>query len=292
MKIIFSKLPESGWWSRGIPKYKDNPAMVKGAIPNVKLLIKERNTIISAIKNEGHEIIELDFPNELDAKDPHHDFVFIRDPFISDQKGKAIILRAGEPARRIENGVVKKSLELLGMKIHEIPDKSGVRADGGEFYYCAHDKVLFSGLQRNTQRGVDFVAEELNVNEVILLKGKGYHLDTFFTPALNNNGHIAALIICEDILESKSRKNLYNFADQKNIPVFTIPAVDAIGTKKQIGTFAANALPLPGVLFRPDYFSNPSIDEKLKNLGIKVIITPTSQFQLSGGSVHCITNEL
>ena len=78
----------------------------------------------------------------------------------------------------------------------------------------------------------------------------------------------------------------------KNIPVFTIPVIDAIGTKKQIGTFAANALPLPGALIRPDYFSDPSIDNQLKKLGIKTIITPTSQFQLSGGSVHCVTNEL
>ena len=108
------------------------------------------------------------------------------------------------------------------------------------------------------------MAEELNVNEVVLLEGEGYHLDTFFTPALNKNGHIAALIICEDILKPKSKKALYNFSDHKNIPVFTIPVIDAIGTKKQIGTFAANALPLPGVLIRPDYFSNPSIDETIK----------------------------
>ena len=292
MKIVLSKLPKSGWWHSGIPKYKDNPAMVKGAVPNVKSLIEERSNLISSIKNEGHKIIELEFPNELDGKNIHHDFVFIRDSFISDQKGKAIILRAGEPSRRIENNIVKKSLELLEIKIHEIPNRSGVRADGGEFYYCAHDKVLFSGLQINTRPGVDFVAEELNVNEVVLLEGEGYHLDTFFTPALNKNGHIAALIICEDILKPKSKKALYNYSDHKSIPVFTIPVIDAIGTKKQIGTFAANALPLPGVLFRPDYFSNPSIDEKLKELGIKIIITPTSQFQLSGGSVHCVTNEL
>ena len=49
---------------------------------------------------------------------------------------------------------------------------------------------------------------------------------------------------------------------------------------------------LPGILLRPDYFSNPIIDEQLSELGIKTKITPTSQFQLSGGSVHCVTNEL
>ena len=42
----------------------------------------------------------------------------------------------------------------------------------------------------------------------------------------------------------------------------------------------------------PGPFSNPYIDEKIMEMGINVVITPTSQFQLSGGSVHCLTNEL
>ena len=292
MKIVLSKLPESGWWRNGIPKYNDNPAMKKGKIPNIHLLIKERNNLINAIQKEGHEIVELDFPKQLDNKKLNHDFVFIRDPFISNQNGKAIILRAGEPSRRVENGVVKNLLEELQINICEMPNKSGWRADGGEFFYCANNKVLFSGLQRNTQKGVDFVAEELNVNEVVLLKGKGFHLDTFFTPALNKEGHIVALIICEKILDPQSKKNLFNYADNNNIPIFNIPESDALGTKRKTGKFAVNALALPGVLFRPDYFSNPIIDQQLNEIGIKIKITPTSQFQLSGGSVHCVTNEL
>ena len=55
---------------------------------------------------------------------------------------------------------------------------------------------------------------------------------------------------------------------------------------------SANALPLPGTLIRPSPFSNPDIDEKIMGMGINVVINPTSQFQLSGGSVHCVTNEL
>ena len=46
------------------------------------------------------------------------------------------------------------------------------------------------------------------------------------------------------------------------------------------------------LFLRTDNFSNPIIDEQLSELGIKIKITPTSQFQLSGGSVHCVTNEL
>ena len=292
MKIVISKLPKSGWWQNGIPKYDDNPAMVEGAIPDLNIVEKERRGLISSIRNSGHEVIEFDFPNELDKDEPKHDFIFIRDSFITDQNGTAVILRAGEPQRRVENKIVKIYLESMGMNIVEIPDEKGIRADGGEFYFCAKDNVLFSGLQRNTRTGADHVAEALNVKEMIILKGDGYHLDTFFTPVINIDGRISALIVCTSILSNGSKKRLYQFADEKDIPVFVIPPDDAIGTGKMIGNFAANALPLPGVLIRPNHFTDPSIDEKLMDMGIDRIITPTSQFQLSGGSVHCMTNEL
>ncbi len=292
MKIAISKLPKSGWWQNGIPKYDDNPAMVEGAIPDLNIVEKERWGLISSIRNSGHEVIEFDFPNELDKDEPKHDFIFIRDSFITDQNGTAVILRAGEPQRRVENKIVKIYLESMGMNIVEIPDEKGIRADGGEFYFCAKDNVLFSGLQRNTRTGADHVAEALNVKEMIILKGDGYHLDTFFTPVLNVDGRISALIVCTSILSNGSKKRLYQFADEKDIPVFVIPPDDAIGAGKMIGNFAANALPLPGVLIRPNHFTDPIIDEKLMDMGIDRIITSTSQFQLSGGSVHCMTNEL
>ena len=53
--------------------------MQEGRVPNGILLGKERSALISAIKEEGHEIIELDFPKQLDSVNPSHDFVFIRD---------------------------------------------------------------------------------------------------------------------------------------------------------------------------------------------------------------------
>ncbi len=55
---------------------------------------------------------------------------------------------------------------------------------------------------------------------------------------------------------------------------------------------AANALPLPGVLIHPNQFSDKTIKTRLLSIGIEQVVTPTSQFQLSGGSVHCLTNEL
>lgn len=292
MRILLSKLPETGWWHNGIPKYLDNPAMQEGAVPDPRQLAMERQSLIKIIKMSGHEVIEVDFPSELDGKDPKHDFVFIRDPFISDQKGTAVILRAGEPLRREENPIIRYILESIGMKVTQIPDRPGVRADGGEFYFCKKENVLFSGLQRNSRIGADYVAQALNVNEMIILEGLGYHLDTFFTPALKKDGTIGALIVCTSVLSDNSKKVLYTFADNKNIPVFDIPIKDAIGTPKKIGSFSANALPLPGILIRPNHFTDQNIDDQLLEIGIQNFITSTSQFELSGGSIHCITNEL
>jgi len=93
-------------------------------------------------------------------------------------------------------------------------------------------------------------------------------------------------------MTTESKHALYKFADNLDIPIFEIPSDDAIGTKSKVGSFAANALPLPGTLIRPSPFSNPDIDMKIMEMGINVVISPTSQFQLSGGSVHCLTNEL
>ena len=292
MKILMVKPPLSGWWNTGIPKYDDNPAMQEGSIPNTKILASERRKLKKRINETEHELIEIEFPKELDHKQPGHDFVFIRDPFISNQKGKVVILRSGEPLRRRENHIVKNILEKMGYSTTSIPDKKGIRADGGEFYFCSKGDYLFSGIQRNTRKGIESTAEALEAKKLLILDGLGYHLDTFFTPVLHKNGALAALIVCSEILSVQSKKDLIYFAETENIPIFEIPPMDAIGTSKELGTFAVNALPLPGLLIRPNNFTNPILDQKLSDLGIECIVTPTSQFQLSGGSIHCVTNEL
>ena len=95
-----------------------------------------------------------------------------------------------------------------------------------------------------------------------------------------------------DIVSVKSSRDLRRFAERKNIPIIDIPLEDAIGTAANRGSFAANALPLPGVLIVPSHFSDRNIDDRLADMGVQRIITPTTQFVLSGGSINCITNEI
>ena len=49
-------------------KYNDNPAMIESAIPNLKLLNEERTKLKNVILQNGHDVIEFDFPDELDRK--------------------------------------------------------------------------------------------------------------------------------------------------------------------------------------------------------------------------------
>ena len=139
---------------------------------------------------------------------------------------------------------------------------------------------------------MEAVAEALNITELVIIQSHSYHLDTYFTPVLNQDGHVCALILCMDIVSVKSARDLNKFADKKDIPIINIPLEDAIGTAANPGSFAANALPLPGVLIGPSHFSDRSIDDRLADMGVQRIVTPTTQFELSGGSIHCITNEI
>ena len=292
MKILISKLPASGWWSSGIPKYQDNPAMREGERPNHNKLVSEREKLISILKKENQTILEIDFPTKLDQKNPKHDFIFVRDQFISNQRNLVLILRSGERLRRTENIVMGDVLNKFNYNIINMPDIPGLRADGGEFYFCAKENILFSGIQRNTLSGINYVVETLKIDELLILDGKGYHLDTFFTPVLNSQNLLCATIVCDEILTNKSKRDLYEFSKKRNLPIFKVPLKDSIGTLENIGSFSVNALPLPGVLISPNHFTNKSIDRDLSELGIKRVITPTSQFELSGGSIHCLTNEL
>ena len=102
MKIIISELPLSPWWWQGVPAYDDNPAMQAGTIPNQSLVVSERNMLITILKGLDVDIFESPFPKKLDDKYLQHDFIYIRDQFISDQNGNAVILQFRNPKRKVE----------------------------------------------------------------------------------------------------------------------------------------------------------------------------------------------
>ena len=292
MNILISKLPPKNWWGEGIPDYPDNIAMQPGIVPNQKVLNYERNHLINILNNNNIKIIETEYPKTSNGKTPNHDFVFIRDQFISDLKGNVIILNIRQQNRVDEIPFIYKLLENLDVSIKKMPDHKGMYAEGGEFFFCEKENILFSGLNRNSIKGSEKIAEMMNVKELITIKTNAFHLDTIFSPVFNNMNKLCAIIICLDLVEKKSKLDLLKWVKNKGITLLNIEPKDSIGYKKNLGTLAVNSLQLPGILISPSEFSDSEIIKKLDRLAIKRIVSPTSQYMLSGGSIHCITNQI
>ena len=292
MKIVISSLPKKPWWSDGIIGYKDNPFMKNGTVPNQNLLIKERLNLIAILKKNKIEVIEFPFPKILEESKFGHDYVFMRDSFISDLNGNVLMLNFAEKKREAETEIVANELEKLNFNLKELPTKKNILAEGGEFYFCPKDKLLFSGINRNTIAGAEYVASFLNANELILIDTPSFHLDTVFTTVFDKQGALSAMIICEELITKDSFKNLEKISIELNAHIITIPAKDSIGIDNQLGSLAVNSFCAPGLLISSSNYSDFSVEQKLDSLGVNTEVCPVSQFQLSGGSVHCLTNEL
>ena len=292
MKIAISKLPNNPWWGTGVVGYKDNPVMRDGIIPDQDLLIKERLNLINTMKSHEIDVVEFSFPKQLENSKYGHDYVFIRDTFISDLNGNALLLKFSQTNRNAESQMISGYLEKLDFNIKELPNNKNMFAEGGEFYYCPKENLLFSGVTRNSISGAEEVASFLKVNELIIVETKAFHLDTVFTTVFDHDGNLCAVIVCKELISKNSMERLDEFASSTNIKIFNIPSHDAIGSSKNIGSLAVNNLSVPGLLISSSRFSDSSLIEDLDNLNIKTEVSPVSQFQLSGGSIHCLTNEL
>ena len=292
MKIVISSLPKKPWWSDGIIGYKDNPFMKNGTVPNQTLLIKERLNLIDTLKKNKIEVIEFPFPKILEESKFGHDYVFMRDSFISDLNGNVLMLKFAEKKREAETEIVANELEKLNFNLKELPNEKNILAEGGEFYFCPKDKLLFSGINRNTIAGAECVASFLNANELILIDTPSFHLDTVFTTVFDKQGALSAMIVCKELITKDSFKNLEKISKKLNVHIIIIPKKDSVGTDDYLGSLAVNSFCAPGLLISSSHYSDFSVEEKLDSLGVKTEVCPVSQFQLSGGSVHCITNEL
>jgi|TARA_Y100000994_G_scaffold245681_1_gene247692 N-dimethylarginine dimethylaminohydrolase len=295
MKILISHLPKHNWWGHGTPIYKNNPAMKQGMVPNQELVEIEMYMMTQLFNRLPFEVVEINFPNFLDKhnkEDRQHDFVFVRDLFVSNQNGRVIISKFSEKARQVESDIMEIMLDSMGYETIRIPDTINATAEGGEFYYCSGKKILFSGVCRNNVKGAEWVAQEFNVNELVIMKSNVFHLDTIFTPVINKDNELAAMIACTALMEKDSIINLKSFAKRLSVELVEVDPEDSIGTVDQLGEFAVNCCPLPGYLIGPTRFRSLKVNQLLKELDVMHITVPTTQFRLSGGAVHCLTNEL
>lgn len=269
--------------------------MREGVIPNQSLLEKEWEQLRQTLADLPVDFEVLPFPEQLDSGKTirwKHDFVFFRDLFLSNRKGDVVLARFREKKRVAEIGVIEKWLEQKQMNVHKLPQTEAYYMEGGEFYFCPGENILFAGEFRNSRKGLEKTAKYLNVAELIVLKASAFHLDTVFTTVFNEQNELCLIIACTQLLEKDSRIRLQKFSKKRGISLIAIPPEEAIGTEGELGSFAVNCMSLPGYLVGSTEFKTQQVNEALKENNIKHLVVPLTQFRLSGGSVHCLTNKL
>ncbi|MFH1193506.1 MAG: hypothetical protein V1661_00760 [bacterium] len=299
-EIILIDLPAGrGCWYSGYPVHRGESeesvnyatiyANKKHIIPDQAILKNDFNNFVKILKSAGFVLHILPFPEVLNQPDDlHHDAVFARDAglMFGDYWIKA---RFNVLSREAESDVCAEMIsKKFGKKILEPPP--GAYLEFGEtFFLQTQDgSYYFGGLSRANEEGHDFVRTIVNPDNYCLIKSKGYHLDTVFSPVLNSENELAAFVVAEEMLSPESLNNLKKF----NVEIISVDLADSSGTKEKLGNCAVNSLVAPGVMINSAKFLTPGVETRIAELGIKRFIAPLSYFHFAGGSCHCLTNEI
>ena len=285
--ISVSSLPKNGWWSNGIVAYHDNDMMSNGAIPNQELLKKEHENLIGILQKHSLETIIIPFKSELETN-KKYDFVFMRDHFLCNANKDIVICNMKLSERMNEGEYVISTLKDLQYKVSFLDDNC--IAEGGEFFFLPKENILLAGQCRNNLRGAEQMAEKLKVSNLHIINSSGYHLDTSISTIFNDEYDCIGLICAREVFSDNEINNLRSICRSNQWELIEIEHQD-IDSSLSFRT-AMNGLTLPGLFIGSKNFNQKQISDFALSNNIIFDSASVSQFNLSGGSVHCLTNEL
>jgi len=285
--IAVSSLPKKGWWNNGIIAYHDNDMMIHGSIPEQELLKKEHKNLIETLNKYALETIIVPFKNELEIN-KKYDFVFMRDHFLCNKNKDIVICNMKLSERMKEGEYVVSSLKDLNYSIYFLDEKC--IAEGGEFFFLPKENILLAGQSRNNLRGAEQMADKLNISDLHIISSSGYHLDTSISPIFNNEYECIGLICAREVFSSDEINDLRNICKLNQWELIEIENYDLNASLNFRA--AMNGLTLPGLFIGSQKLNHKKISEFALSNDIIFDSTQVSQFNLSGGSVHCLTNEL
>jgi len=287
IKISVSSLPKNGWWNNGIVAYHDNDMMSNGAIPNQELLKNEHENLIGILQKHSLETIIIPFKSELETN-KKYDFVFMRDHFLCNANKDIVICNMKLSERMNEGEYVISTLKDLQYKVSFLDDNC--IAEGGEFFFLPKENVLLAGQCRNNLRGAEQMAEKLKVSNLHIINSGGYHLDTSISPIFNDEYDCIGLICAREVFSNNEINDLRSICKSNQWELIEIEHQD-IDSSLSFRT-AMNGLTLPGLFIGSKNLNQKQISDFALSNNIIFDSTSVSQFNLSGGSVHCLTNEL
>ncbi len=288
-----------GMWHKGYPVHQGETessmnfatlyAQKNGIVPDQNLLRQEWLNFVDTLLTAGFHLHIVPFPDELNRPDSlYHDAVFIRDGGMI-FRGIWIKSRFSVKDRMYEGEFHTKLIESkLGKTVVTLPEDALL--EGGDINYLEtnHGTYYFGGLSRSNKAGHDFVRGIIRPDHYILVESEGYHLDTVFTPVVNVDNEMVAVIVTANMLSKKSMEAIQALG----IKVMEVSQMDSSGVEDQLGDYAVNALIAPGIMVNSSKFTTPGIEKQLLEMGIQRYVTPLTSFRYAGGSVHCLTNEV
>jgi len=288
IKIALSGLPKKDWWGSGIVAYQDNDMMVDGAKPKQAILESEYHKLVNMIKSVGLETTIVPFSNVLE-KEEKFDFIFMRDHFLCNTNKKIVMCNMRLEERLNEGNFVVETMEKSGYIVSYLPNQDCL-AEGGEFFYLPKENILLAGLCRNNLKGAESMAELMGVDQLHIIESSGYHLDTAICPIFNNEYDCIGINCAKEVFDDKNYKVLRNLCSKYGWELIDIQNYNQ---KQSLEARAAmNALTLPGILISGAPILSKKVQDFTAVNNIQMYISSVSQFNLSGGSVHCLTNEL
>lgn len=288
MNILISELPKSDWWGLGMPHYKNNWLMAEGNIPRPDIVRDAHARLVSALEKVV-PLTRIPFPEQFDTPQTYkHDFIFVRDSYIAVAADTAVISNFSERQRQDEAHFMQTYLKDRVKRMYTLP--SGAYAEGGEFQILHKDRIMFAGINRNNKRGIEEISRLSGIEDICIVKTGAFHLDTNVSVLLNREGNCIGVIAA--MSQIQNAREVSDFCSTHRLDLFAIDPIDGMGGPDEPGTLAANALALPGVLIGCAHFMTPGLEEKIVHAGIEHVVVPLYDLKFSGGSVHCLTNEL
>ena len=190
--------------------------------------------------------------------------------------------------RMNEGEYVISTLKDLQYKVSFLDDNC--IAEGGEFFFLPKENILLAGQCRNNLRGAEKMAEKLKVSNLHIINSSGYHLDTSISPIFNDEYDCIGLICAREVFSDNEINNLRSICRSNQWELIEIEHQD-IDSSLSFRT-AMNGLTLPGLFIGSKNFNQKQISDFALSNNIIFDSASVSQFNLSGGSVHCLTNEL
>jgi len=288
IKIALSALPKNDWWGSGIVAYPDNDMMVDGAQPNQSVLEHEYSELVTLIEHVGLETVTVPFSDALETEEKF-DFIFMRDHFLCN-KNKTIVMCNMRLEERLDEGkFVIEKMQQSGYRVNYLPTQDCL-AEGGEFFYLPKENILLAGLCRNNLKGAESMAELMEVDQLHIIQSDGYHLDTAICPIFNDEYDCIGINCAKEVFDNKNYSTLRDICKKHSWKLLDIENQDM--KKSLIARSAMNCLTLPGLLLGTSPIKNTNIIDFTHQNNIQMHVSNVSQFNLSGGSVHCLTNEL